>query len=117
MATEKETIQFVLDKLGHPGRFTARSMFGEYALYADGNVVALVCDNLVYVKILPASRELESQCEKGHPYPGAKEHYVVEEVQLSTLHNLPAILFAVAETVKAGKKSKKKRVNSSAARR
>ena len=71
MATQKETIEFILGKLRDPGRFSARAMFGEYALYADGKVVALVCDDLLFVKILPASSELERQCEKGEPYPGA----------------------------------------------
>jgi len=101
MATQKATIEFLLNKLGNPGRFTARTMFGEYALYADGKVVALVCDNLLHVKILPASKKLAPLCEKGSPYPGAKEHYIVEEVQLSTIPDLPGILFAVSESVAA----------------
>ena len=96
MATQKDTIEFILGKLRDRGRFSARAMFGEYALYADGKVVALVCDNLLYVKIVPASQELERQCEPGEPYPGAKPHYLVEEGQLSTIENLPALLGAVA---------------------
>ncbi len=41
MATQKETVEFLLAKLRQPQRFSARAMFGEYALYADGKVVAL----------------------------------------------------------------------------
>ena len=37
-------------------RFHACAMFGEFALYADGVVVALVCNNILYVKIAPASK-------------------------------------------------------------
>ena len=110
MATQKETIEFILGKLRDRGRFTARAMFGEYALYADGKVVGLVCDDLLYVKILPASSALERQCEKGDPYPGAKPHYIVEEGQLSTIESLPAILCAVAEAISQKKpKAKRKR--------
>ncbi len=98
MATRKETVEFILQKLRDTKRFSARAMFGEYALYADGKVVALICDDRLYVKILPASAELERQCEKGEPYPGAKPHYVVEEGQLSTLPNLPGILFSIAKS-------------------
>lgn len=97
VATQKETVDFILAKLREPRRFSARAMFGEYALYADGQVVALICDDRLYVKMLRASRELEDQCEKGEPYPGAKPHYLVDEGQLSTLHNLPTILFAIAK--------------------
>lgn len=97
MATKPETADFILSKLRDPKHFTTRAMFGEYALYADGTVVALICDDRLYVKILPESRELESQCEQGEPYPGAKPHYLVDEGQLSTLPNLPAILTAIAK--------------------
>ena len=98
MATSKETVEFILSKLRDRERFSARAMFGEYALYADGQVVALICDDRLYVKILPASASLESQCEKGAPYPGARLHYIVDEGQLSTMVNLPEILSAVARS-------------------
>ena len=109
MATQKETVEFLLAKLRQPGRFEARAMFGEYALYADGKVVALVCDDRLFVKILPASRELEPLCEQGPPYPGAKPHYLVEEGQLSSLITLPAILCAVAASLPEKKRSGKRR--------
>ena len=108
MATQKETIEFILGKLRDRSRFSARAMFGEYALYADGKVVALACDDRLYVKIVPASQALAGLCEKGEPYPGAKPHYLVEEGQLSTLENLPAILCAIAESIPE-KKPKAKR--------
>jgi TfoX/Sxy family transcriptional regulator of competence genes len=109
MATQKETVEFILAKLRHPSRFSARAMFGEYALYADGKVVALICDDRMYVKILPASDELARKCEQGPPYPGAKPHYIVDEGQFSTLHNLPDILFAVAQSSPAKKKKPARR--------
>lgn len=104
MATHKATIGFLLAKLRPPNRFSARAMFGEYALYADGQVVALVCDDLLCVKIVPASHALEHRCEKGEPYPGAKPHYIVEEGQLSTVPALSGILFAIAESLPGKKK-------------
>ena len=104
MATSPETVDFILSKLRDSKRFTARAMFGEYALYADGKVVALICDDQLYVKILPASSELASLCEQGEPYPGAKPHYLVDEGQLGTLHNLPAILTAIAKSRTTPKK-------------
>jgi TfoX/Sxy family transcriptional regulator of competence genes len=109
MATRKETVEFILGKLRGRGDFAARPMFGEYALYADGKVVGLVCDNLFFVKIGPASSELEDICEKGEPYPGAKPHYIVEEGQLFTIGNLPVILTAIAKAAPAKKPRKKGR--------
>ena len=117
MATQKETIEFLLAKLRQPGRFKARAMFGEYALYADGKVVALVCDDRLFVKILPASRELEPLCEQAPPYPGAKPHYLVEEGQLSSLPALPAILCALAASLPEKKRRASARVGKSPRRK
>lgn len=109
MSTQSATIEFILGKLRDRGRFSARAMFGEYALYADGKVVALVCDNRLHVKRLPASQELERQCEQGEPYPGAKPHYLVEEGQLSTIENLPAILGAIADSMPEKRKQTRRK--------
>lgn len=99
MSTSKDTIKYILEKLRNTTRFTTRAMFGEYALYADNKVVALVCDDLLYVKICPASKVLEKECETDSPYPGAKPYYVVSEEQLSSLTHLPKILFEISKSI------------------
>jgi TfoX/Sxy family transcriptional regulator of competence genes len=108
MSTQKETVEFILEKLGESKRFAVRAMFGEYALYADGKVVGLVCDDQLYVKILPASKELEGICDKDEAYTGSKPYYVVEEVQLSQIPNLTEILISIAKSLPAKKVKKKK---------
>lgn len=109
MATSPDTVEFILEMLRNPGRFKVRAMFGEYALYADNKVVALVCDDQLYVKIIPESDELAELCDTGAPYPGAKPHYVVEEHLLSKLEYLPALLLAMAKALPAPKPKKKKK--------
>ena len=109
MSTQKETVEFILEKLGEPARFAVRAMFGEYVLYADGKVVGLVCNDQLYVKILPESRELEEIFDKDEAYPGSKKFYVVEEVQLSQIKNLPDILLAIAKALPEKKKKIKAR--------
>jgi TfoX/Sxy family transcriptional regulator of competence genes len=104
MSTQKETVEFILEKINASKLFSTRAMFGEYALYAKGKVVALICDDQLYIKILPESGDLEDVCEKDSPYPGAKPHYLVEEDQLSKLRNLPNILLAVADALPTRKK-------------
>ena len=112
MSTQPETVEFILEKLDRPRVFSVRAMFGEYALYASGRVIALVCDDLLYVKILPASAALEKVFEKDAPYPSAKPHYVVSEEQLTEIEDLPDILQAIARSlpVKKKKAAKKRRV-------
>ncbi len=108
MSTQKETVEFILEKLGEPEVFSVRKMFGEYALYSSGKVVALICDDQLYVKIVPASAELEGICEKDEAYPGSKPYYLVEESQLSHIKNLAEILCKIAESLPLPKPKKKK---------
>ena len=109
MVTSAETVEFILERLGDRKRFSSRSMFGEYAVYADGKVVGFVCDDMLFVKILPESAALEGVCEKGPPYPGAKDYFLVEEGQVSQLEDLPQILFDIARSLPAKKKTAKKK--------
>ncbi len=104
MSTQPETIDFILEKLGNNDRFTTRKMFGEYALYADDKVVALICDDQLYVKIMPQSAFLADICEQDAPYPGARPYYLVEESQLSQIKELPDILCAIAKALPKKKK-------------
>lgn len=108
VATSKETVEFILAKLRHDDRFSAKAMFGEYALYADGKVVALICDDRLYVKIAPATAAL-GECEKGPPYPGAKAHYIVDEGMLVRMVELPEMLLRLAEGLPVKKGRKKSR--------
>lgn len=111
MATRKDTVEFMLATLNNPQRFSARAMFGEYALYVDDKTVALICDDQLYVKILPASADLEGLCEQGPPYPGAKPHYVITDEQITALTQLPAILLEVFAALPPKKKKPVKAKN------
>ena len=50
MATKADFIEYVREQLVGAGAMSYRKMFGEYAVYLDGKVVALVCDNQLFVK-------------------------------------------------------------------
>ena len=79
MATKKASAEFILEQLGHPDRFSVRSMFGEFALYADGKPVAFICDDQLFVKIMDESAVLERRCERAPAYTGSKDYYLVPE--------------------------------------
>ncbi len=56
------------------GAVSARKMFGEYALYLDGKVVGLICDDRLFLKPVPALAALLPDAEDAPPYPGARPH-------------------------------------------
>ncbi|MCX7287744.1 MAG: TfoX/Sxy family protein [Rhodobacterales bacterium] len=79
MSTRADTVDHLLDILG-PLPLTARKMFGEYALYLDGKVVALVCDDTLFIKPTQGALALLPDAERALAYPGSKDHIVGSEV-------------------------------------
>lgn len=97
MSNSKDTLAYILQRLGNTTRISARTEMGECTIYADGKAVALVSDDLLYIPVCRESASLESICETDVPYLGAKEHYVISEDQLAGLPALSKILFSIAQ--------------------
>ncbi|RKY80895.1 competence protein TfoX, partial [candidate division KSB1 bacterium] len=49
MASDLSFVEFVAEQMEDAGLITYRKMFGEYALYCNGKVTALICDNQLFV--------------------------------------------------------------------
>jgi TfoX/Sxy family transcriptional regulator of competence genes len=99
MASRKETAAFILDALGHTDRFDTKAMFGEFALYADGKPVAFICDDQLFVKIMPESAALEGRCELAPAYPGSKDYYLVPEDLITGERKLPEMFLRMAKVL------------------
>jgi TfoX/Sxy family transcriptional regulator of competence genes len=83
-------------------------MFGEYAIYLDGKVVALVCDNQFFVKPTDAGRALLGSVDEGQPYRGARPHFLIAE-QLEDRPLVSRLIEVTAAALPAPKpKSRKK---------
>jgi len=78
MATDLEFIQYVCEQISETGRIRYRKMFGEYMAYVNDKPILLVCNNSVYIKQHACLVELMKESEKGIPYTGAKEHYILD---------------------------------------
>lgn len=72
MATDASFMEYVSEQATLGGRLTYRKMFGEYALYLDGVVVAFACDNQVFLKPTPAGEALAPSAAMLPAYPGSK---------------------------------------------
>ena len=79
MATDQEFVDFLADQMEGAGDISFKKMFGEYALYCDGKVVALVCDNQLFVKPTPGGRAHIGDPVEAPPYPGAKMYFLIED--------------------------------------
>jgi|JI10StandDraft_1071094.scaffolds.fasta_scaffold1376999_1 DNA transformation protein len=107
MATNQGTIDFIVEQLGAVPHVTARKMFGEYALYVGTKVVALICDDILYLKPTPSAKELMADPVEGHPYPGAKWHFVVTD-ELDDPDRLAKLITRVAADLPEPKPKKPK---------
>lgn len=79
MATSAATAAHVLDALAGAGDVRVRKMFGEYAVYLDGKVVALICDDQLFVKPTPGALRLASDAVLAVPYPGMRPALLVTD--------------------------------------
>lgn len=110
MATSQGTIDFLLDQLSTLPNVRARKMFGEYALYCDDKVVALVCDNQLFVKITPAGKALVGErFKQGKAYPGAKPSMLVDAEELDDAERLCELIRATAAALPLPKEKRPKR--------
>jgi TfoX/Sxy family transcriptional regulator of competence genes len=80
MASTQNFVDYVCEQASLPGKLSCKKMFGEYAMYLDGKVVALICDNQVFVKPTAEGKRLLGSVTEAPPYPGAKPHYQVSEL-------------------------------------
>ncbi len=89
MATTKDFIEFVCSQIENDTwGVRYRKMFGEYMVYVNEKPLLLVCDNTVYVKELECLKTWAEKLEKGIPYSGAKEHYIVDVDDRELLNNI-----------------------------
>lgn len=80
MASRPEYAEYVADQMRDAGNITYRKMFGEYGVYCDGKIFALICDDQLYLKITEAGRAVCPDLEEAPPYEGAKPYFLIEEV-------------------------------------
>lgn len=77
MASDKSFLNFIIDQIENAGEITYKHMFGEYALYADGKIFALVCDNKLFIKPTASGRTFIGDVIEAPPYPGAKPSFLI----------------------------------------
>lgn len=103
MSTQPEFVDHILSQLqGLDVR--ARKMFGEYGLYCDEKVVAFICDDMLFVKILPENEQYSKNIPKAPAYPGSKDYYSVSYDKLVNQDWLRKFIQATAQGVPAKKK-------------
>jgi DNA transformation protein and related proteins len=114
MASSPTFAEFVLDQLAAAGAVHVKKMFGEYGVYCDGRIVALICDNQLFIKPTAAGRAFIGAPEESPPYTGAKPYFLIadgldDSEWLSDLVRRTAAELAQTERAPVAKKTPRSR--------
>jgi TfoX/Sxy family transcriptional regulator of competence genes len=96
MASEQRNADYVTEQMSKAGILRNRKMFGDYAIYCDDKVIALFCDDTLFLKATEPGRRALKEVRLGPAYPGAKDSFIISEDEwddseyLSTLARITA---------------------------
>ena len=108
MASDSKTVTFIVDQTSGAGDVRAKPMFGEYGIYCDGKMVAMICDDQLFVKPTPAGRSIARNVGEAPPYPGAKPCLLIDAEYwddrdwLTELSACPQLLFPIPNPAPSG---------------
>lgn len=108
MASELDFVEYVADQISSECEITFRKMFGEYALYSKGKVVALICDNQLFVKPTDEGKEYIGEYIEGHAYPGAKPSLLIQD-EIEDSQWLTELIVITERVLPAPKPKRKKK--------
>jgi len=77
MVNDPDFIDYVCDQIDDVCDVSFRHMFGGTTLYSKGKVVALICDNQLFVKPTDAGRAYIGDVTEAPAYEGSKNFFLV----------------------------------------
>ncbi len=107
MATAESTVDFLTDQIVEAGNIRSRKMFGEYAIYCNEKVIALVCDDQLFVKPTEAGKAFIGNVTEAPPYPGSKNYYWIDESKWEDREWLTELIAITTKEVPAPKVKKR----------
>lgn len=78
MATDKDFADYIMDQLAGAGEVTCKKMFGEYGIFLNGKMTAILADNQLFIKPTDAGRKFIGEPEEAPPYTGAKNYFLID---------------------------------------
>ncbi len=108
MASKPHVADYVTDQIRGAGQVRSHKMFGEYAIYCNERVVALLCDDQLYVRPTEGGRAFIGEAKEAPPYPGAKPHFQVTD-RLDDRDWLTELVVITAKEVPLPKSKKPKK--------
>ncbi|MBQ8912901.1 MAG: TfoX/Sxy family protein [Lachnospiraceae bacterium] len=80
MASSRQYLDYVLEQLSTLEEISYKAMMGEFIIYYKGKVVGGIYDDRFLVKQTKSSKKLMPDAPLELPYEGAKEMFLVEDI-------------------------------------
>lgn len=109
MSSQQKTVDYILEQAAGAGTVTAKKMFGEYGMYCDGKIIALICDDQLFIKPTAAGRVYLGEVTDGAPFPGAKPYFLIEGDRWDDADWLADLVKTTADDLPAPKPKKAKK--------
>jgi TfoX/Sxy family transcriptional regulator of competence genes len=116
MSSSTDTVKYICDQAGLGRRLVFKKMFGEFALYLDGTIVALVCDDQLFLKPTEKGRDFFGEVKEAPPYPGAKSYFLLtveiddpDRLREAVLVTAKALLEPKPKVARAAKNTSRRR--------
>lgn len=110
MASNQSTVDFIVEQISSTNPVFAKKMFGEYGIYCGEKMVALVCDDQLFVKPTSGGKDFLGACPEGPPYPGAKPCFLISGERWDDREWLSQLIAITSAELPLPKKKVKKSV-------
>ena len=104
MASKADFVEYIADQCSGAGEIVTKKMFGDYAIYCNGKIFGLICDDCLYLKPTKAARVLLREDVLRPPYEGAKDYFYIADVD-----DRDYLSMLVSETCKELPEAKKRK--------
>ena len=104
MASNADFVEYIADQCSGAGEIVTKKMFGDYAIYSNGKIFGLICDDCLYLKPTKAARLLLREEVLRPPYEGAKDYFYIADVD-----DRDYLSMLVSETCKELPEAKKRK--------
>ena len=78
MTSSPKNVEFLIEQMAGAGKVTAKKMFGEYGIYCGDRMVALFCNDQLYVKPTDPGRVFAGNVTEAAPFLGAKPCLLID---------------------------------------
>jgi TfoX/Sxy family transcriptional regulator of competence genes len=109
MSSLQTTVDFILEQISAAGNVSARKMFGEFGVYCDGKIVALICNDQLFVKPTSSGRAFLGEVVEAPPYEGAKPSLLIDNNRWDDAEWMTELIRLTAQDLPAPKAKKPKK--------